>query len=137
MLSKKSRQAASVALVALAVLGLRAASAAGADLPGGNILIGNDGATQCSTAPVTIDYDVAYDAALRGHAVSAARLSGLDEHCAGYEAVVTLQGPAGAPLAELTGVVDGSDLRLVVPAGSPVGAEGLTGVSLVLKEAGA
>lgn len=137
MLSSRNRKAASVALAALAVVGVRFASAAGADLPGENILVGNDGATDCSTAPITIDYDVAYDAALRGYAVSAARLSGLDEHCAGYDAIVTLQGPGGDPLAELSDVVDGSDMRLVVPAGSPVSAAGLTGVSLVLKEAGA
>lgn len=135
MLSSRNRKAASVALVAVAMIGVRTASAAGADLGGDQILIGNDTAEQCSSAQVQIDYDVAYDAALQGYGVSAARLSGLDEHCQGYDVVVTLSGPGGASLAEMTAVVASDRMDVVVPALTPVGADQLTGVSVVLREA--
>ena len=79
--------------------------------------------------------DVAYVAALHGYGVSAARLSGLDERCQGYDVVVTLSGPGGAPLAEMTAVVAASEMDVVVPAATPVGADELTGVSVVLREA--
>ena len=134
MNSQRNRKAAAVALIALAMVGVRAASAAGADL-GGQLLIGNDGAEQCSSSQIQIDYDVAYDAALQGYGVTAAQLSGLDERCQGYDAIVTLSGPGGAPLAEVTAVVDASSMRVVVPATTPVSAEQLTGVSVVLKDA--
>lgn len=137
MLKRRNRKAASVALVAVAMIGLRTASAAGADLGGQDILIGDDAAAQCSSSQVTVDYDVAYDAALQGYGVSAARLSGLGERCQGYDVVVTLSGPGGAPLAEMTAVVASSEMDVVVPAETPVGADQLTGVSVVLKEAGA
>lgn len=52
--------------------------------------------------------------------------------------MVSSRNHKAAPVALATlAVVDGSDLRLAVPAGSPVSAAGLTGVSVVLKEAGA
>ena len=137
MNSRKNRKAASVALVAVALLGVRAASAAGIELGGQSILVGSDTAEQCSSAQVQVDYDVEYDATLRGYGVSAARLSGLGEHCQGYDVVVTLNGPGGVPLAELSAVVDASDMDVVVPAATPVSAERLTGVSIVLGDAGA
>jgi hypothetical protein len=135
MLSSRNRKAASVALVAVALIGVRTASAAGVDLGGEQILIGDDTAEQCSSAQVQIDYDVAYDAALQGYGVSAARLSGLGEHCQGYDLVVTLSGPGGASLAEMTAVVASDRMDVVVPALTPVGADQLTGVSVVLREA--
>ncbi|NCT92529.1 hypothetical protein GXB85_16455 [Cellulomonas sp. APG4] len=136
MLSSRHRKAASIALVAVALIGVRAASAAGVDLAGDQILVGEDAAAAaCSSAQVQIDYDVAYVAALQGYGVSAARLSGLDERCQGYDVVVTLSGPGGAPLAEMTSVVAASEMDVVVPAETPVGADELTGVSVVLREA--
>nr|WP_297429609.1 hypothetical protein [uncultured Actinotalea sp.] len=69
--------------------------------------------------------------------MSAARLSGLDERCEGGDVVVTLSGPGGAPLADLSTVVTGDDLRVVVPAETPVPADRLTGVSLVVRGGGA
>ncbi|WP_024285686.1 hypothetical protein [Cellulomonas sp. KRMCY2] len=134
MISNKNRKAASVALVAVALVGVRTASAAGVDLGGQEILIGSSTAEQCNSSQVQIDYDVAYDAALQGYGVSATQLSGLDERCQGYDVIVTLSGPGGAPLAEMTAVVDASQMRVVVPATTPVAAEQLTGVSIVLKE---
>lgn len=137
MNSRKNRKAASVALVALALLGVRAASAAGIEVGGRDVLVGGDTAEQCSSAQVQVDYDVEYDATLQGYGVSAARLSGLDEHCQGYDVVVTLNGPGGVSLAELSAVVDASDIDVVVPAVTPVSAAELTGVSVVLRDAGA
>ena len=137
MTSQRNRKAAAVALVALAMVGVRTASAAGADLGGQQILIGDSSAEQCSSSQVQIDYDVAYDAALQGYGVDAAQLSGLSERCQGYDVVVTLSGPGGVALAEVTAVVDASDMRVVVPVETPVAAEQLTGVSIVLREVGA
>ena len=134
MNSHKNRKAASVALVAVALLGVRAASAAGADLDGQQILIGSSTNAECSTSQVQIDYDVAYDATLQGFGVSAAQLSGLDERCQGYDVIVSLSGPGGVALAEIAAVVDGSQMRVEVPVTTPVAAEQLTGVSIVLKE---
>lgn len=136
MKRSKHRKAASVALVAVALVGIRSASAAGADLSE-TLLVGSSTAEQCSSSQVQVDYDVAYDAALQGFGVSAARLSGLDERCQGYDAVVTLSGPGGVRLAELTSVVRESQMTLAVPAATPVEAEQLTGVSVALSEGGA
>lgn len=127
-----NRKAASVALVALALVGVRTAAAAGGDLGDQELLVGSSTAEGCSSSQVEVDYDVAYDAALQGYGVSAARLSGLDERCQGYDVVVTLSGPGGAALAEMTAAAHGPEMRVVVPAGTPVGAEQLTGVSVVL-----
>ena len=127
-----ARRAASVALLALALVGMRAAGALGSDSLGGSILVGGSSDDGCGRSQVTIDYDTAYVVDLHGYGVSAARLSGLDERCHGYDVVVTLNGPGGVPLATLSGQVDAARLRVAVPAGSPVSAELLTGVSVVL-----
>ena len=132
MNSRKSRKAAAVALIALAGLGVRTASAAGADFSVKEILIGSSTAEQCSSSAVEVDYEVAYDAALKGYGVSAAQLSGLDAQCQGYDVIVSLSGPGGATLAEMTAVVSGVEMLVQVPVGTPVAAEQLTGVSVVL-----
>jgi len=80
-----------------------------------------------------VDYDVAYDATLGGYGIAAAQLSGLDAQCEGFELIVSLSGPGGATLAEMTTSVSGTNMRVEVPAGSPVAAEQLTGVSVVLR----
>ena len=136
-MNSRHRKAASVALVALALVGVRTASAAGADLGGQQILIGVDELQGCSSSQMVVDYDVAYDAALQGYGVSAARLSGLDASCQGRDVVVTLSGPGGVPLTELSAVIDASEMTIAVPALTPVAAEQLTGVSIVLRDASA
>lgn len=133
MNSRRTRKAAAVALVALAVVGLRTASAAG--VGGEELFIGSSTAEQCNSSQINIDYDVAYDAALKGYGVSAAQLSGLDEQCEGYTVTVSLSGPGGATLAEMTAVVNGEDMRVEVPAATPVAAEHLAGVAVVLRGA--
>jgi len=95
MNSRKTRKAAAVALIALAGLGVRTASAAGADFSAQELFIGSSAAEQCNSSQVTVDYDVAYDAALKGYGVSAAQLSGLDAQCQGYDVTVSLSGPGG------------------------------------------
>lgn len=137
MLSPRHRKAASVALVALAVAGVRTAAAAGTDVTGMDILVGSSAAERCGSGQVEIDYDVAYDVALHGYGVTAVRLSGLAEQCQGRDVVVTLSGPGGVTLTELSSVVGASQERVVVPAGTPVAAEQLTGVSIVLVESAA
>ncbi|MDT0167019.1 hypothetical protein Q9R32_15815 [Actinotalea sp. AC32] len=131
MVSTKNRRAASVALVALALVGVRAAAAAGGGI-GDELLVASTTTELCSSSDVRIDYDVTYVAALQGYGVSAARLSGLDERCQGYDAIVSLSGPGGALLAEGSAVVDGTEVTVVVPAETPVAADDLTGVSVVL-----
>ena len=133
MNSRKARKAATVALVAVAVLGVRAASASGLGMDPMELLVGSTTAEQCNSSQVTVDYDVAYDAGLKGYGISAAQLSGLDERCQGYDLIVSLSGPGGATLAEMTAVVSGAEMLVQVPVGTPVAAEQLTGVSVVLK----
>jgi hypothetical protein len=99
------------------------------------LLVGNTATEQCSSSQVTVDYDVAYDVELRGYGISAAQLSGLGERCQGYDLIVSLSGPGGATLAEMTTVVDGEEMRIEVPAGTPVSAEQLAGVAVVLRGA--
>lgn len=133
MNSRTSRKAAAVALMALAVLGVRTASAAGVGMSPQEILVGSGAAgEQCSSSQIDVDYDVAYDVELSGYGVIAAQLSGLDERCEGYDVIVSLSGPGGATLVEMTAAVSGTQMRVEVPAGSPVAAEQLTGVSVVL-----
>jgi len=133
MNSRKSRKAAAVALIALAGLGVRTASAAGADFSAKELFIGSSTAEQCGSSAVEVDYEVAYDAALTGYGVTGAQLSGLDEQCMGYDVIVSLSGPGGATLAEMAAVVSGAEMLVQVPVGTPVAAEQLTGVSVVLK----
>ncbi len=135
--SRISRKVASVALVALAVLGVRTASAAGMGMSPEQIVVGSGAAQQCSSSQVKVDYDVAYVAELKGYGVTAAQLSGLDAQCQGYDVIVSLSGPGGVTLAEMTAAVDGTAMRVEVPAGSPVSAEQLAGVSVVLKNVAA
>lgn len=131
--SRKGRKVAAVALMTLAVLGVRTASAAGMGMSPQEIFVGGGSTEQCNPTQVDVDYDVAYDATLGGYGITAAQLSGLDEQCQGFEIIVSLNGPGGATLAEMTTAVSGSDMRVEVPAGSPVAAEQLTGVSVVLR----
>ena len=135
--SRKHRKATAVALVAVALVGLRTASAAGADLDPQQLFVGSGTAEQCGSSSISIDYDVAYDATLRGYGVSATQLSGLDVRCQGYDVIVSLSGPGGVPLAEMTAVVDGEQMRVAVPVSTPVAVEDLTGVSVVLLSAAA
>ena len=135
--SRNSRKATAVALVAVALVGLRTASAAGTDLDPRELFVGSSAAEQCGSSAITVDYDVAYDATLRGYGVSATQLSGLDVRCQGYELIVSLSGPGGASLAEMTAVVDGEQMRVAVPVETPVAVEDLTGVSVVLLSAAA
>ena len=127
-----ARRAASVALLALALIGVRAAGAFGSDALGSSILVGASTDDVCDESAITVDYDISYDIDLQGYGVSATRLSGLDERCQGYDVVVTLNGPGGVPLAEMSAAVDATHMRVAVPAGRSVSAEQLTGVSVVL-----
>ncbi len=135
--SRISRKVTSVALVALAVLGVRTASAAGLGISPQQVAVGSSTAEQCNSSQVKVDYDVAYVAALNGYGITAAQLSGLDAQCEGYDVIVSLSGPGGVTLAEMTAAVDGTAMRVEVPAGSPVSAEQLAGVSVVLKSVAA
>lgn len=137
MTSTRIRKAASVAILVAALGGLRTAGALGSDGTGMAIFLGDDQAAACGASQVMIDYDVDYDVDLQGYGVSAARLSGLDARCQGYDVVVSLNGPGGVQLAEMTEQVETTQLSVVVPAGTPVGAEQLTGVSIVLRGSGA
>lgn len=134
MNTRAARKVAAVALVGLAAFGVRTASAAGGADPF-EILVGAAGAEQCSSSQVSVDYDVAYDATLMGYGVTAALLSGLDARCEGWDVTVSLNGPGGATLAEMTTVVAGEQVRVEVPASSPVAAEQLAGVAVVLNGA--
>ncbi len=126
-----------MALVVAALAGMPTASALGSSLSIPALFVGASGADTCGSSVVAVDYDVEYDADLGGYGVAAARLSGLDERCQGYDVIVSLNGPGGAALAEMTAQVEATQMRVAVPAGTPVAAEQLTGVSVVLRGGGA
>ncbi|MDO8106648.1 hypothetical protein Q6348_05490 [Isoptericola sp. b441] len=136
-MSATSRKVTAVALVAMALAAMPTANALGSSFAAPALLVGQAGSDACGSSTVDVAYDVAYDADLGGFGVSAARLSGLDERCQGYDVTVSLDGPGGAPLAEMTTKVVATHLRVAVPAGTPVSAEQLTGVSVVLRGPGA
>lgn len=127
MLSRKHLTAIGSLVVAVAALGIRAAQAAAPE----DLLVGTSDATACSEALVTVDYDVAYSPTLGGYAVTAAHVSGLDPQCAGT-LTVSLTGPRGAPLLELSSPVAAATATLAVPPGTPVRAEAVFGVSVAL-----
>lgn len=133
-MSVTSRRATAVALVVAALAALPTANALGSSLAAPALLVGDSGSGACGSTPIDVDYDVAYDRDLGGFGVSAARLSGLDERCQGYLLTVSLNGPGGATLAEMTTKVEATQMRVAVPAATPVSAEQLTGVSVVLRE---
>lgn len=122
------RRAASVALLVAALASLRTA---GALAPA--VLVGSDADQGCGSSPIEVTYDLDYSSDLQGYGVSAARLSGLDERCQGYDVVVSLNGPGGVLLAEMTAGVEATRMRVAVPVATPVAAEQLTGVSVVLR----
>jgi hypothetical protein len=130
--TRAARKLTAVALVGLAAFGVRSAYAAGGSDDPLAILVGGDTTEQCASSRVSVDYDVAYDATLMGYGVTAARLSGLDAVCEGWDVTVSLTGPGGAPLAEMTTVVAGEQVRVEVPADTPVAAEHVAGVAVVL-----
>src|SRR5690606_5013145 len=74
--SRKNRKAASVARAALALLGVRAASAAGFEVGGQDVRVGVDTAEQCSSAQAQVEYNVEGDKTMKGYGVRAARLQG-------------------------------------------------------------
>ena len=65
-MNSRHRKVASVALVAVALVGVRAASAAGADLGGRQVLVGDQVAQACGASAVRVDYDVVYVPELGG-----------------------------------------------------------------------
>lgn len=132
MNTRTARKLTAVALVGLAAVGVRGAWAAGAADDPFEIFVGGGETAQCGSSDVAVDYDVAYDATLMGYGVTAARLSGLDARCEGWDVTVSLNGPGGATLAEMTTVVDGEQVLVEVPAGTPVAAEHVAGVAVVL-----
>jgi hypothetical protein len=132
MNTRGARKVAAVALLGLAAIGVRSAYAADGGDPF-QILVGSERTEACGSSQVAVDYDVAYDAALQGYGITAAELSGFDERCEGWDVIVSLSGPGGATLAELTAVVAGDRVRVDVPAATPVAAEHLTGVAVVLR----
>lgn len=126
MLTRKHLAAVGSFVVALAAFGVHTAQAAP-----DNVLVGSAEASACSQALVTVDYDVAYSPEAGGYAVTAAHVSGLDPTCA-TTVTVSLTGPNGAALLELTSPVVAATATLAIPRGTPVRAEAVSGVSVVL-----
>lgn len=127
MLSNKHRIAASTVLVAVAMFGVRTAQAAPAD-----VLVGASQTSSCASSHVLVDYDVAYSTDAGGYTVDAVTVTGLGEGCLGADLTVTVTGPNGAPLLELSSPVAAATATLAVPPGTLVRAEAISGVSVVL-----
>ena len=129
MVQPRTRRALILAGAAATILGLQTAQAA---VTGGNPLISATQPDPCATSAVSLDYDVAYSPASAGYAVTAVRVTGLGEGCAGSDLTVTLTGQGGRELVTLTSPVSSSALALAVPEGTVVSASALEGASVVL-----
>jgi hypothetical protein len=122
-----------VTLLVAALGSLPVGHALGASFSTPALLVGESASEPCGDQTVDVDYDVAYNVDLGGFGISDVQLSGLGDHCEGYTVSVALEGLGGVPLAEMTTEVAAAQVSVAVPAGTPVSAEQLTGVSVVLK----
>lgn len=84
----------------------------------------------CVVDAVQIEYDVDYDPALGGYAVTAAQLSGVPEGCSGRELAVTLRDGADQALTEARAAVTAP--ITTVPVRGQIRAEDVVGVSVAV-----
>lgn len=121
------RRAAGVALAWLGCVGLAVSMARAWTWDAQEV----SSAGSCVVSTIDIGYDVDYDAAIGGYAVTSASLSGVPDGCAGREVAVTLRGAADQALAEVRAPV--TTPRTVVDLTGPaVPVAEMVGVSLVM-----
>lgn len=92
--------------------------------------LGPVSAGDCVVDAISIGYDVDYDQALGGYAVTTAHLSGVPEGCAGRELALTLRDTADRALVESRTPVTAP--RTTVALTGDVPAEQVAGVSVAL-----
>lgn len=92
--------------------------------------LGPVAAGDCVVDTIRIGYDVDYDPALGGYAVTTAQLSGVPEGCTGRELALTLRDTADRALTESRTAVS-SPLTTVALSG-PVPAQDVAGASVAL-----
>jgi hypothetical protein len=85
----------------------------------------------CVVSTIEVGYDVGYDAAIGGYAVTSASLSGVPDGCAGREVAVTLRGVGDLALAEGRASVTVPS-TVVTMDGPAVPVEDMAGVSLAM-----
>lgn len=123
----RTRRAAGVTLAWLGCAGLAVSMARAVTWDGGELAPSGT----CVVSAISVGYDVAYDAALGGYAVTRASLSGVPDGCAGREVEVTLHGAQDEALAEGRAPVT-TPSTVVALDGGAVPVEELSGVSLAL-----
>ncbi|MBD3778519.1 MAG: hypothetical protein IE923_04540 [Micrococcales bacterium] len=123
----RARRAAGVTLAWLGCAGLAVSMARAMTWDGGEAA--PPGA--CVVSRISVGYDVDYDAALGGYAVTRASLSGVPDGCAGREVALTLRGTGDRALAEARTPVTAPS-TVVALDGAVVPAEDVAGVSLAL-----
>lgn len=123
----RRRRAAGVTLLWLGCAGLAVSFARAVTWDAGTV----SSAGACVVSTIDVGYDVGYDAALGGYAVTSASLSGVPAGCAGREVAVTLRGPADQALAEVRTPVT-TPSTVVALTGPAVPVEEMAGVSLAM-----
>lgn len=123
----RARRAAGITLAWLGCAGLAVSMARAMTWDGGEAA--PPGA--CVVSRISVGYDVDYDAALGGYAVTRASLSGVPDGCEGREVALTLRGSGDQALAEARAPVT-LPSTVVALDGAPVPAEQVAGVSLAL-----
>lgn len=123
----RARRAAGVTLAWLGCLGLAVSMARAWAWDAEDVR----GAGSCVVGTIEVGYDVGYDAAIGGYAVTSASLTGVPDACAGREVAVTLRGAGDQALAEGRAAV--TVPRTVVTLDGPaVAVEDMAGVSLAM-----
>jgi hypothetical protein len=130
----KNRSAVVLLAVVLGLAGVRGAAAAGVNVLGQSLGAGSGGVGQCSSQGIDVGYGVGYSEKVGGFAVTSVTLTGISAECVGRHVAVALAGSDGKPMASVKGQVSGADTTITVPVSTPVSAEQLGGVSVVITD---
>lgn len=123
----RARRAAGVTLALLGCVGLAASMARAWAWDAEDVR----GLGSCVVSTIDVGYDVYYDAAIGGYAVTSASLTGVPDGCAGREVAVTLRGAGDEALAEGRAAVT-TPSTVVAMTGKAVPVEEMAGVSLAM-----
>lgn len=123
----RARRIVAVALVGVAVLGVRTAYASG-----GTVGAGRLGAPADECGSLDVEWSVGYVPSLGAYGVTGADVSGMADACAGRTLRLTVTGSDGAALAEASVPVTGRRARVALAEGAEVDAAEVTGVSVVV-----
>ena len=122
----RARRIVAVALVGVAVVGVRTAYASG------GVGVGALSAPADECGSLDVEWSVDYVPALGGYGVTGADVTGMADACAGRTLRLTFTGSDGAALAQASVQVDGPRARVALAEGGAVDAARVGGVSVVV-----